>query len=499
VRNDRLILGAMLVGLLGLYTTLVFGFFDAESESRQFYLFLIGLPVVVLLTFFPRAALISLAGLIYGVRWLYDTLGILPRELTWLGDIFIAILVVRTLFMVPFKHERLIAVERYIIAIFVFAGVSAILNGTNAITLIAGLRMGFRYVLLFLAAYHMNLSRRWVKGYFGLLFFIGLVQTPITWIQYSQFEWRDLDSLCGTFGHGGTPGLGFFLLLLFIYMIARMVENGRLQIRYLLFILWMSIAPFFGEVKFYFMFMPLALMFILRTELRRRPVMSVLLMSLSGLLIIGLDYVVLRSGHWDEGRNLLTFAQHLPEYFNRDIEVAEYGSMERGYRFVNAIRLAAESPRTFFFGNGPGSITESFLSEQHSAKLTYYAQWGLSSADAVSFVWLLIEYGYLGVVLLLLLLWLVYRRARFLRKAPEYEDRVWGRVLEALTFTYVAWMFYQSAWQLDSVSFAYWPLAGMIVRLSRNEELSQIEARRALAASEYRGFSAPTNTALLNG
>ncbi len=92
MRNDRLLLGVLLVGFLALYTTLVFGFFDSESESRQFYLFLIGLPLVVLLAFFPRAALISLAVLIYGVRWLYDALEILPREVTWLGDIFIVIL-----------------------------------------------------------------------------------------------------------------------------------------------------------------------------------------------------------------------------------------------------------------------------------------------------------------------------------------------------------------------------------------------------------------------
>ncbi len=93
----------------------------------------------------------------------------------------------------PFKHERLLALEKYILALLAFAGLSAILNGTNAISLIAGFRMGFRYVLLFLAAYHMDLPPRWIKGYLALLFFIGMIQTPVTWLQYAQFEWRDLD------------------------------------------------------------------------------------------------------------------------------------------------------------------------------------------------------------------------------------------------------------------------------------------------------------------
>ncbi len=263
------------------------------------------------------------------------------------------------------------------------------------------------------------------------------------------------------------------------------MEDGRVQFRFLVAVLWMSIAPFFGETKFFFLFMPVLLAFMLRTELVRRPVMSIMLLSLSGLLMVGLDYVVLRSGHWYEGRNPLTFVQHLPEQFNRDIEVAEVGRYERGYKFVNAIRLAAESPRIFVFGNGPGSITESFLSGQHSTRQVYYSRWGLSSAGSVSIVWLLIEYGYVGVLLLLILLWLIFRRGRFLRMSQDYEDRVLGRVLEALTFMYLIWLVYTAAWQSDSTSFAFWPLAGMIVRLSRNAELQQAETRTEVPSKSW--------------
>lgn len=182
MRNDRLILGLAVTAFLGLYTALVFGFFTADSEARQLYLFLIGLPMTAILIFMPRAALIALALVIYSVRWLYDTLQILPREATWLGDVFILILIIRTVFLIPKRAERLVAIERFILLLLAFAAVSALLNGTNKITLLAGLRMSFRYVLLFVAAIHMNLSGRWVKSYLYFLFALAVIQPLIIWL-----------------------------------------------------------------------------------------------------------------------------------------------------------------------------------------------------------------------------------------------------------------------------------------------------------------------------
>lgn len=245
-----------------------------------------------------------------------------------------------------------------------------------------------------------------------------------------------------------------------------MIETGRVRIGYLFFIGWVSIAPFMGEAKMYFMFMPVLLLFMMRAELFRRPLMAIMLFSIAAVVMITADYFVLRSGHWYEGKNPLTFITQIPRAIQRDIEVAEVGRFERGYKFVNGIRLGTESWKIFWLGNGPGSITESFLSERHSDRMTYYSRWGISSTNTVSFIWLLIEYGYFGVSLFLVLLWMIFRRGRVLRASPDPEIRIWGRLLEATTFMYVAWMFYHSAWQTDQMGFIYWPLAGMLVRLS---------------------------------
>jgi hypothetical protein len=47
-----------------------------------------------------------------------------------------------------------------------------------------------------------------------------------------------------------------------------------------------------------------------------------------------------------------------------------------------------------------------------------------------------------------------------------------------MTFLYVVWLFYQSAWQSDQMNYVYWAPAGLIVGLSY-----RMEAERALTAA----------------
>jgi hypothetical protein len=49
-------------------------------------------------------------------------------------------------------------------------------------------------------------------------------------------------------------------------------------------------------------------------------------------------------------------------------------------------------------------------------------------------------------------------------------------MLEGITFLYAAWLFYGPAWQSDSMAFAFWAPAGLIVHLSLVEERRQKQA-----------------------
>ncbi|MBK6767128.1 MAG: hypothetical protein IPG71_12775 [bacterium] len=106
------------------------------------------------------------------------------------------------------------------------------------------------------------------------------------------------------------------------------------------------------------------------------------------------------------------------------------------------------------------------------------------TSSAATIPWMLIEFGYVGTIIFMLVIWYVYRRGRYLRKSDDATIRTYGRMLEGMTFLYVAWLFYQNTWQGDQMNYIYWPLAGIFVRLSftvqEQSELAQARERANL-------------------
>ena len=483
MRSDRVVIGIAVALFLAAYTAIAFGFLNVpEGEIQLVYLALLGAPVALAVVLWPQAALIVLAALVYSIDWLSEFWELVPREATWLIDILIWILIGRTLLLMPGRKVRMPKIEKLIFLALAFALLSALLNRLGMTTVMIGLRVAFRYVFLYLAAYHMNVSRRWLRGFIIYLFVIGLIQTPIIIAQYNYLGWTDQDALCGTFGHSQTPGIAIFLLTLLCFLAARIIEDRRLRITDVLIIGFMSISPVLGEAKFYFLFLPVLLAFMIRSELFKRPVISLALFVFGFAIIYTADYAILSTGGWAEGRNPLTYVTRLRETFESELQEPPEDTYERTYVIVSGMRLAMDNPKDFLVGNGPGSITRSYVSQNHSPKAAYYARWGLNSGSQ-SIAWLLIEYGYFGTALLFSILWMIFRRGRVLRSSPERELRIYGRMLESMTFLYTAWLFYINAWQSDGMNFIYWPLAAMFVYLSHREEARQLwveqERRRA--------------------
>ena len=61
-------------------------------------------------------------------------------------------------------------------------------------------------------------------------------------------------------------------------------------------------------------------------------------------------------------------------------------------------------------------------------------------------------------------------------------------MLEGMTFLYFAWLFYQSAWQSDSMNFIYWPLAGIFVRMSYQIQEDHAYAKAVERADAMKGI-----------
>lgn len=476
MRADKVFISLVVAIFLAVYTGIVFGFLSLEGEIRTVWLFVLAAPLVAILLTFPKAAFIVLAIQVFLVRTLYDY-NILPREATWLTDVLIAIVVGRMLFLLPWRKDRVRKLEWFLAAMVGFAVLSTILNGNSLTTFAAGLRLGFRYVFLFLAAVYLDVSPTWIRRYAFFLIGIALLQAPITIYQFSVFRWKDPDLITGTFGRGQTGLLALFLLCTAAYLIARILERGRVPLRYLFVIAIMSIPPVLGSGRIYFLFLPLLVLFMIRAEFLRRPLVTLLIATTSIAVFVGADFLVTATGGAKAGESTTyRFMKRLPRVFGHEIAVAQAGGFGRTDRYMAAMNLMARTPKNIVVGEGPGAITGLVVAEHHSSKARFYARWGLSSISAMSVPWLLVEYGYLGLALFLGLLWLIYRRAKYLRNSDDMQMRVFGRLLEALTLVYAVGTLYSSVWQMDSASTLFWPLAGMFVQLSYREQSRQVVA-----------------------
>lgn len=479
MNKDNLIFGLLTALFLVFYTASAFSFLNDTTGSRMFYMLTTGVPPMVTLLLFPRAALIVVVLLVCSMRWMYDWLQVLPREATWLSDILIMILVLRTVLFMAARRVTLIKIERLIAVLLAYAVFTSVLNGVDKSSMVAGARFGFRYVMLFLAAYHLNVTPRFLKGYVYLLFGIALFQLPVVISQFRDVGWASPDEISGTFGRGGTTGMGLFLIVLVAYLVARMLEESRVRVSYLVIIAVMSIPPILGEIKFFFLFIPLLVAVMVRKVLLRRPALTVGLFLLAAILILGVDYIVTTTRGWQADRKPLVMLFDLPRYFRHGMETAEYGRYDRPFQYSQAIRLGRADPKTGLFGHGVGSNTESFAFGTSSPTLDLFSQWDMTSLGTMGVIWLFTEYGLVGLILFFYLLWLMFRRGKVLLASEDRQERIYGRTLEAIVVTYTVWNFYGGAWQLDSISIGFWPLAAMLVRLSY-----QVEARRKLAPAK---------------
>jgi hypothetical protein len=486
VSRDKLIFGLLTALFLALYTVSAFMFLNDTTGSRLFYLLLTGLPPMIALLLFPRAALVVVVLLVCSLRWMYDWLEILPREATWLSDFLILVLGVRTVLFMVVRRSPLVKIERMMVVLFAYAAFTSVYNGMDRGALIAGGRFAFRYVVLFLAAYHMSVTPRFLKGYIYLLFGIAFLQLPVMAVQFWKVRWVDPDAVCGTFGRGGTTGMGLFLIVLVAYLIAHMLEEGRIRFSYLPLILLLSIPPIVGEVKFYFVFLPLLLAVMVRKALFRRPVLTTSMFLVVACIALGVNYFVAATSRQETSRNPLVILLEPKRFLRHDIEVAQYGRFDRGFQYSQAIRLGIADPVTGLFGHGTGSNTASSVFKTSVPTVSWFAQWNMNSLTTMGAIWLYTEYGLAGLILFLYLLWLMYRRSKVLLASENRQERVYGRLLEAVVVTFTVWNFYGPAWQLDSISIGFWPLAALLVRLSY-----QVEARRQLASAKQPVVPAP--------
>jgi hypothetical protein len=486
VRLHRLLVGATLVVILYLYTNAIFSFFTPGEQRELFRFIVLGAPIAVLLFLFPRLALVFLALFVYFVDWLALWVQIVPREFTWFIDLTLVILLARYFMLFPRLRVRPIpTTEKWIWALLVFAIFSAVINHVSTTVTLIGLRLSLKYLLLFIVLYSMDFGEKFNKGLFYFLFVIALVQIPVALIELTLVPAKALglwDLITGTFGHNNTGILAVYLLGWIAFLVAVMLEKHRVRPGLLFLIILLAVPPVLGEVKAFFIVLIPFILFMLRREWKRQPVLSLAVGAFAFLLFVGVDYILVETGYWKAGRNPITYITSMGKVIEKDLAGPRGMDFGRFLMMKNALRFATSSRQAAFFGFGPGTATRSFFTSYEAPSVKYFRNWGISS-DSHSLAWAVVEYGFLGTLLFLVPPFLLYRRSRILHQSDREDYRILASAFQGMTFLYIANLFVTPLLQSDPIGYFYWFTAAVVTRLSYEVE-AKLASVPSLAAQE---------------
>ena len=332
------------------------------------------------------------------------------------------------------------AVSTFVVTLFaiLLLGSTAIsiINQMSPLTVVWGLRMVLRYVLLFLMVYK-YFDYNDVEKYKKILIRFFWINAIAVAFQYFV-EHKIADFIGGTFMSNGEL---FVFNLFAVFILSKDYFIGQLsRIRFLLLVCIEMFVAMVAEIKIMYFTIPLAL-YAVYVFTQKISIKHLLVLALAFFFLVPAMKATMSLMYGEEYVNRTFDMEFLEEEtskaYNLSEEAADY-SFNRSTCVEMASTLILQDPFHLMFGYGIGSgnTSEKFgswISAQYS-KITSY-NWFTSS-------WLLIEYGWIGYVLwILILIGMMFRFIQIYRKGKDSEIRYWSSLgFISVMFTFViAW------------------------------------------------------------
>jgi hypothetical protein len=286
------------------------------------------------------------------------------------------------------------------------------------------------------------------------------------------------DFVSGTLGQQRTHELGLICLVAFC-LLAGLYKETR-EKRYLYFIPFLFIPAAIAEVKAFFFFLPILVIYLFYKDFWRKP-SATLLWSCVIVAVMGgsisLYNTIYTYREKDRFRqyesrerstlqDFLLSPQEILAFETRQSLRKTNTSSDRKEPSIGRLQVivlaheaVSESWLTTFIGNGIGSYTRSSLKDEPEDTLLKK----VVSKNLIGTT--LIELGYVGLFLLAILLWNIYRENQMW--TPQYVDPFWrgiGQgfqgiiVLMILSSTYV-----RSFVSGEQTGFAFWLLMALLI------------------------------------
>ncbi len=460
----------LIMFILGAMTGLIY-----MTLTPIWWLMFLAIAIMIAVFINDKIAMLLILATLFLFHWLFGALRAIPKEITWLPDVIIIIMAAKILYLQAKKNQwERTPIDLIFIAIISLGIISAIYNNVGIITLIFGFRKFFKYMLMFYILRNIDQDSKFYRFFLISLFILALLQIPVTIVQAIHFgtDGKDVaDNVSGTLGGNATGAMALFMSFAISMMMGFYTQTKK--VIFLFLSACFLIPIMLGSGQFGFLIAPLAALICwilgrptnLKNILKIPLVISIIIM----LVLPGINYHDARY----KGK-LMKFLQSPSELYSLNFEKRKEGTFGRFEVIDVAHKLLLENLPQMIVGFGPGNASQSYFSE-YSGRLDKeyhgFKIWGIQYTATI------LEYGFLGLFLFLLLFFKVWRMNR--RFYHETKNKFWKAIsvgYNGLLFVYIVGCFYNPVWYYDILSFTFWFVtAGLVVQMN-----SEITAKKYL-------------------
>lgn len=367
-------------------------------------------------------------------------------------------------------------------ALVLAAACGAAVNLLEPGPLFAGLRSYLRAIPFFFLPAVLAVSERYVRTQLLLLLSLCVVQLPIAWDQRMAEIYLTGDRTFGTLMDSGV--LTMFMICAACVLTGFYLRKKMGTGRYILLLLLFLAPTMLNETKVVLLMLPLGLLttFYTGSTAGTRLKNTVFgLIVLAGFLSIFIPvYDSFMRPRWGYGLlDFITMDGRLEGYLVGGASVGDEDG--KGRRFDGTFAAVSElskDPATLFFGFGIGNASDSALGEDFIG--AYYDLF--SNLPMTSFSNILLEFGLLGVGLVLLVHGLIFRDSMTMARRPDAGiASVIAVGWTGVTAIFVLGLLYANIVPSNALSFLYWYFSGLIVASRMRTALAVPSPKRVLS------------------
>jgi hypothetical protein len=378
---------------------------------------------------------------------------------------------------------------------FVFCAMGAtilcgiVANSVDAGPLISGMRRYLKAIPFFFLPIVYAFSQKQIRAQLFFLTALCLPQIPISFSQRSKTIYEGGFTGDATTGMFSTSGFLSIFLVSAACVLTGMLLRRRIRLVWFLPLFLLILTPtMINETKATVILLPIGLLVTFLAASRgqerfKNLVMATALLAMFGAIFIPVyDYYINRKG----GPTIADFytnPEKFEHYMSKDSttgtrDVKDVGRVDA---LVTPLRDMANDPAKLAFGLGVGNASNSPLGLKFAGD--YYERYKFFLKSAASNF--LLEIGILGLLLVLLTSYLVYRDARIVADTDEGITGALAAGWAGVTAVIAVSLFYKNITTSEAITYTFWFFSGTVaaqrVRLARQTEHLEMPTTSSLA------------------